>query len=250
MCYNLNMNLLEAFAQLVIFFTVFSVVGYFIEVIFCSIQQRKMTNRGFLFGPCLPIYGFGGTLMALTLSRYSDDPFVVFGMAILICTVLEYFTSYIMEKMFKARWWDYSLTDKFNLNGRICLRNTLAFGIGGCIMIYFALPVLENLLKITPFAVQLIISIILVVILLIDTIISTYANLRVSNMADFNEILGDQTEEIKKYAKLVIKQFFATSEKEKRAAARELKKQQRKIDRRGKKLSKMLGNNEPSQGKQ
>ena len=244
------MNLLEAFVQLVIFFTVFSVVGYFIEVIFCSIQQRKMTNRGFLFGPCLPIYGFGGLFMMFLTRNFVDNVFLTFLISMGIGAIVEYFSSFLLEKIFHVRWWDYSLTDKFNLNGRICLRNTLAFGIGGCIMIYFALPVLENLLKITPFAVQLIISIILVVILLIDTIISTYANLRVSSMADFNEILGDQTEEIKKYAKLVIKQFFATSEKEKRAAARELKKQQRKIDRRGKKLSKMLSNNEPSQGKQ
>ena len=250
MCYNFNMNLLEAFAQLVIYFTVFSVVGYFIEVLFCSIQQRKMTNRGFLFGPCLPIYGFGGLFMMFLTRNVADNIFLTFLISMTIGAVVEYFSSFLLEKIFHVRWWDYSLTDKFNLNGRICLRNTLAFGIGGCIMIYFALPVLENLLKVTPFAVQLIISIILVVILLIDTIISTYANLRVSNMADFNEILGDQTEEIKKYAKLVIKQFFATSEKEKRAAARELKKQQRKIDRRGKKLSKMLGNSGSNQGKQ
>ena len=244
------MNLLEAFAQLVIYFTVFSVVGYFIEVLFCSIQQRKMTNRGFLFGPCLPIYGFGGLFMMFLTRNVVDNIFLTFLISMTVGAVVEYFSSFLLEKIFHVRWWDYSLTDKFNLNGRICLRNTLAFGIGGCIMIYFALPVLDNLLKITPFAVQLIISIILVVILLIDTIISTYANLRVSNMADFNEILGDQTEEIKKYAKLVIKQFFATSEKEKRAAARELKKQQRKIDRHGKKLSKMLSNNDSSQGKQ
>ena len=234
------MSLFEAFVQLVIFFTVFSVAGYFIEVIFCSIQQRKMTNRGFLFGPCLPIYGFGGLLMMFLTRNVVDNVFLTFLISMTTGAVIEYVSSFLLEKIFHVRWWDYSLTDKFNLNGRICLRNTLAFGIGGCIMIYFALPVMENLLRVMPFGLQAAIAIICLVALLIDTAISAYANANVTNMADFSQTVGDQTEEIKKYAKLVIKQFFAPSEKEKRAAARELKKQQRKFSRHRKRISKML----------
>ncbi len=234
------MNLFEAFVQLVLFFTVFAVVGYFIEVLLCSLEQKKMTNRGFLFGPCLPIYGFGGLLMMFLTRNVIDNVFLTFLISMTTGAVIEYTSSFLLEKIFHVRWWDYSLTDKFNLNGRICLRNTLAFGIGGCIMIYFALPIMENLLRITPFGLQIAIAIICLVALIVDTIISAYANAHVANMADFDQILGDQTEEIKKYAKLVIKQFFATSEKEKRAAARELKKQQRKISRHKKRISKML----------
>lgn len=169
-----------------------------------------------------------------------DNVFLTFLISMTIGAVVEYISSFLLEKIFHVRWWDYSLTDKFNLNGRICLRNTLAFGIGGCVMIYFALPIMENLLRITPFGLQVAIAIICLVALIVDTIISAYANAHVANMADFDQILGDQTEEIKKYAKLVIKQFFATSEKEKRAATREIKKQQRKIGKHSKRISKML----------
>jgi len=70
-------------------------------------------------GPWCPIYGFGAVFISLLLSRHAEDPLAVFGLAILICGILEYSASYMLEKIFHARWWDYS-TKKFNLNGRVC----------------------------------------------------------------------------------------------------------------------------------
>ena len=82
--------------------------GWFIEIINGLIQTKKFVNRGFLIGPYCPIYGVGGILITLLLSKYYDDPIVLFFMGIAVCGILEYLTSYIMEKFFKARWWDYS----------------------------------------------------------------------------------------------------------------------------------------------
>ena len=239
MCYNLAMDPM-LFVRLIWYFTVFSVAGYFIEVILCSIDQKRVVNRGFLFGPYLPIYGFGGIFMMYLTRGVRYDFILTFLISMSVGAIVEYISSYVLEKLFHVRWWDYSQTDKLNLNGRICVRNTLAFGVGGCVLIYWALPAINGLLRILPVGVQVAVAIIAAIIFAFDTVISTYANAKVTSMADFNEILGDQTNEIKKYAKLVIKQYFASSEKVRKAAEREAKKQKRLIERKQKQLEKML----------
>lgn len=239
MCYNLAMDPM-LFVRLIWYFTVFSVAGYFIEVILCSIDQKRVVNRGFLFGPYLPIYGFGGIFMMYLTRGVRYDFVLTFLISMTVGAIVEYISSYVLEKLFHVRWWDYSQTDKLNLNGRICVRNTLAFGVGGCVLIYWALPAINGLLRILPVGVQVAVAIIAAIIFAFDTVISTYANAKVTSMADFNDILGDQTNEIKKYAKLVIKQYFASSEKVRKAAEREAKKQKRLIERKQKQLEKML----------
>ena len=99
-------------------FISYSVIGWIMETILKTIEYKKFVNRGFLIGPYCPIYGCGALLMTFLLQGYAEDPIVLFVFNIIICSILEYSTSYIMEKIFKARWWDYSYT-KYNINGRI-----------------------------------------------------------------------------------------------------------------------------------
>lgn len=240
MCYNIVMDIFDFIIRLILYFTVFSIAGYFIEVILCSIDQKRVVNRGFLFGPYLPIYGFGGLLMMYLTKDIRDNFLLTFLISMSVGAIIEYVSSFLLEKIFHVRWWDYSLTDKLNLNGRICMRNTLAFGIGGCILIYSALPGVNALLDFIPKSIQIALAVIAALVFLVDTIVSSYANAKVTNMADFNQIMGDQTNEIKKYAKLVIKQFFASSKEVREAASKELKRQERIIKRRQKQLERML----------
>ena len=86
--------------DLVLLFFIYSLTGWCIEVCLKYIQYHRFINRGFLVGPWCPIYGFGTVFISVLLTRYSEDPFAVFGLAILICGVLEYTTSYMMEKYF------------------------------------------------------------------------------------------------------------------------------------------------------
>ena len=179
-------------------FFIYSFLGWSIEV-FREFQSKKhFVNRGFLIGPICPIYGVGGVLMLLTLSKYKDAPIVLFCMSIIIFSILEYFTSYIMEKLFKARWWDYS-NNKYNLNGRICAETMIPFGLLGMFVIYILNPLLIKLLSYIPSNIIMIVAIILVLIFVIDYIFS------------FNIILGfkgtllklekDSTEEITRKVK-------------------------------------------------
>ena len=117
----------------------YSFLGWVYESALCSITQRKWVNRGFLNGPLCPIYGFGAMLVVGVFGGKGGNLFALFlASAVLTCT-LEYVTSYVMEKLFHARWWDYS-NRKFQLNGRICLEGFLVFGLLSVIIVKWVHP--------------------------------------------------------------------------------------------------------------
>lgn len=130
-------------------FIIYAICGWCMEVICKLIQYKRFINRGFLIGPYCPIYGYGALLITFLLKKYTDDPITLFFMAIIICGTLEYLTSYFMEKIYKARWWDYS-QKKFNLNGRICLETIVPFGILGLFIIYVSNPFLLKKIELLP----------------------------------------------------------------------------------------------------
>lgn len=112
--------------------------GWCIETIYCSFIGEK-GKRGFLNGPYCPIYGFGGLLICYLLIPFRENVFLIFVLSILISTILEYITGYMLEKKYNRKWWDYSKR-KFNIHGRVCLGNAILFGIMGVITIYFIHP--------------------------------------------------------------------------------------------------------------
>lgn len=119
-------------------------LGWVMEVVCKLIQFGRFINRGFLIGPYCPIYGFGAVLVTALLTPFSASPPAVFALAMAVCGTLEYLTSYAMEKLFHARWWDYSHR-RFNLNGRVCAGTLIPFGLMGLGMVYVARPVLFGL---------------------------------------------------------------------------------------------------------
>lgn len=182
-------------------FLIYSFIGWLIEVIGKLIEKHKFINRGFLIGPICPIYGHGCILMILTLSRYKDNPLTLFIYAIFICSLLEYFTSYFMEKIFKARWWDYS-TKRFNLNGRICAETMIPFGILGTLVICVINPIFEYLLNLFNFETIKITAIILFIIYIIDYTISLV--IMFGFKGTLKTVEKDGTEEITKKVKKIL----------------------------------------------
>ena len=182
-------------------FLIYSFIGWLIEVIGKLIEKHKFINRGFLIGPICPIYGHGCILMILTLSRYKDNPLTLFIYAIFICSLLEYFTSYFMEKIFKARWWDYS-TKRFNLNGRICAETMIPFGILGTLVICVINPIFEYLLNLFNFETIKITAIVLFTIYIIDYTISLI--IMFGFKGTLKTVEKDGTEEITKKVKKIL----------------------------------------------
>ncbi len=182
-------------------FMIYSFIGWIIEVINIFLITKKWINRGFLIGPYCPIYGYGSLFIIYFLHSYISNPLVLFLMTIVICSVLEYGTSYIMEKIFKARWWDYS-SSKFNLNGRICLVNMILFGIGGCLILYIANPLITYSLSLIPSQILTITAILFFLIFITDNLVSFKVILNFKKVA--TNIRKDSTEEISKKVKAVL----------------------------------------------
>lgn len=189
---------------IVILFFVYSFIGYIIEVGSIFFEQKKLClSRGFYIGPYLPIFGFGALFILYPLSRYQNDILELYVFSVVLCGILEYFTSYIMEKQYGLRWWDYS-EKKYNINGRICLENLLMFGIVAVILVTFFNPLLVNMINSLPRNVILIFGIVLIIIFAIDYIVSTYIayNVKDSIVTKKN---SDNTQDIKKEIKRLFK---------------------------------------------
>ena len=136
---------MELFSLYFMLFLIYSIIGWFIEVCNSLVVEKKFVNRGFMLGPYCPIYGLSSIIMILYLNQYKDNIITVFLLAVFVCSIMEYIVSYLMEKLFNARWWDYS-DRKFNINGRICLTNALLFGLLCVFLIYIINPFLTILL--------------------------------------------------------------------------------------------------------
>ena len=171
--------------------------GWIMEMILQVVQRHKIVNRGFLIGPYCPIYGFGGLFITLFLTQFKEHPILLFFMAVMVCGILEYLTSYFMEKIFHARWWDYS-KKKFNLHGRICLGTVIPFGIMGIIVIYLVNPFVFAILSNVPENVLNMIAATLATLLLIDSIVSyrIISNVKKTTVKFNQEGVKDNTEEI------------------------------------------------------
>ena len=185
-----------------IMFLCYSIFGWVIECISCSFNQKRFVHdRGFLIGPYCPIYGYGAMYMYFFLNGYASDPIVLFVMGVVGTSALEYFTSYMMEKLFKARWWDYS-NAHFNINGRVCLRNSIAFGILGMAFVYILNPSFMSVLKQIPQTLLIIISVICFIIFVIDNILSFSIMSKLKK--NLTNIRRDSTSDIDKEVKSML----------------------------------------------
>ncbi len=186
---------MEKFTTFFLLFIIYSFLGWLLEVICKLFELKRFVNRGFLIGPICPIYGYGVLGILFLMGDGEVDVLEVFLKSILICSVLEYFTSYIMEKLFKARWWDYSKR-KFNINGRICLETMLPFGILGTFIFYILNPFVLNIVTSIPIVVRNILAIVLLVLYIVDNIISFNVMNKIKK--EINKHHVDNTELIRK----------------------------------------------------
>ena len=137
---------MEKISLYFILFLIYSFLGWLMEVINSLIKEKKFVNRGFLLGPYCPIYGYSSIIMIFYLDKYKEDILTVFLLAVVVCSIVEYLVSLIMEKLFNARWWDYS-NRKFNINGRVCLTNAFLFGLLGVLLVYVINPFLLEIIN-------------------------------------------------------------------------------------------------------
>lgn len=184
---------IQQLESLTLLFFVCSLAGWVMEVACKLVQLRRFINRGFLIGPYCPIYGCGAVAVTVLLSGYRGDPVTVFSLSMLLCGTLEYVTSYLMEKLFHARWWDYS-QKHFNLNGRVCAETLIPFGLFSLLLVEIVQPFCFTLFSRIPDAFRLALCITLCALLATDAIISVTVLGKIRKTANLSG--GDDTENI------------------------------------------------------
>ncbi|MCD7825613.1 MAG: putative ABC transporter permease [Clostridiaceae bacterium] len=130
-------------------FFVFSFLGWIYESTFVSVRSKKLVNRGFLMGPVIPLYGFGAVLVYLLLRPFAKIPSILYLMGMLIATVIEYVTAWLLEIAFHTKWWDYS-NEPYNLKGRVALIPSMFWGILSLFLFDFLQPAADAVIRLIP----------------------------------------------------------------------------------------------------
>lgn len=121
-------------------------LGWICEEIYCLLKTEVLVNRGFMYGPYLPVYGFGAIFIILLLKRFKDKPIILFILSILITGITEYLTGYVLFMIYHRTWWDYSGLF-LNINGYVCLRSVSMFSILSLFLIYVIDPFVNKIIK-------------------------------------------------------------------------------------------------------
>lgn len=162
-----------SFHTYILFFFSFSFVGWIWEVLLHIVEDGVFVNRGTLYGPWLPIYGFGGVAILFLLKRFRKNPFQMFLASFLLCGILEYSTAWFLETFQHLKYWDYS-GYFLNLHGRICLEGLLVFGLGGCGFTYLFAPLLDHLYSKIKLNIRRYLCIGLLMVFFMDTLYATF----------------------------------------------------------------------------
>ena len=195
---------METLLDLVLLFFVFSFAGWCIEVTLKYRQYHRFINRGFLAGPWLPIYGSGAVLITLAMrfvSRWDDGYGATFAVSFFLCGALEYGASWVMEKRFHARWWDYS-QKPMNLHGRVWIGNLILFGLGGVLIFKILDPLLLPQFARLRLPVKEVIAGCLTAVFLADFIVSHFVLKLVKQSVEHSE--ADNTEAIGREVRLLL----------------------------------------------
>lgn len=168
------METVATIATWFLIFVSYSFIGWALEVALGIFIEKRLrpVNRGFLIGPICPIYGFGALLITLVIGQ-TESVLAIFAVSFIGGAILEYITSYIMEKLFHVRWWDYD-NMAFNVNGRVCLQCLVMFGVLGVLVIKVLNPLFLGIYGYIPDTPRLALAIIVFVILAADIIISLW----------------------------------------------------------------------------
>ena len=200
----------ENLINLILLFFAYAFIGWCIEVTLKYFQFRRFINRGFLTGPWLPIYGSGAALITIAvngLSPLESSVGTTFVVSFILCGIVEYMTSFVLEKRFHARWWDYS-QKPMNLHGRVWIGNLILFGLGGVLIVELFNPLLFRHFGLINIRMREILAIALSCVFVADYVMSHFVLKLVKSGVESSE--ADDTEAINKEIHLLLhdRSFF------------------------------------------
>lgn len=189
---------------LLTYLILYSFFGWILESVCKTIEQRKFVNSGFLNGPICPIYGCGAIIMILCLNTLKDNIFLLFIVSFLVLSIWEYIVGVLLEKLFKTKYWDYSHL-KFNIKGRVCLKNSIFWGILGVLFIKYIHPFIETKIILIPLDILIYCNIILYIAVIVDTIVSSVKTVKldktIKKLQELENNIKEKIEELKEQGK-------------------------------------------------
>ncbi|MDR0978675.1 MAG: putative ABC transporter permease [Lachnospiraceae bacterium] len=190
-------------SEIVIYFLIYSFLGWILESVYKTILEKKFINSGFLHSCFCPIYGLAALIMLIFLNEYKHNYVLLFVLAFVLLSAWEYVVGALLEKFFKTKYWDYS-DKKINIKGRVCLDNSIAWAVLGFVFIKWLHPFIVSILEKLPTDETLLISIILFLGVSIDFIITVIKvctiNINLKKLSEITERLKEEMENIKVYA--------------------------------------------------
>ena len=177
-----------------LYFIFYSVLGWVLETIYCSVGQKRFVRRGFLAGPLCPIYGIGTLLIILPLAKFKDSLPLFVIISVVVMTALEYFIGWLLEITTGLKYWDYSRF-KLNIKGRVCLLNSIIWGFLAYAVMFWLHPPIERLFAKIPYNTQVTLAWILAVLLVLDIAYTMHKLAVMARLLKKVEDLREQLEE-------------------------------------------------------
>lgn len=194
----------EQLFNILTYFVIYSFLGWVMESIVRSIAEKKLINTGFLVGPMCPIYGIGAMIMLLFLDRFENNIPLLFIVSIVVLTIWEYLVGVLLETIFKTKYWDYS-DQKFNFQGRVCLTNSICWGILGVLFVKGIHPAIIKLLEKVNIHILHYAIFIIAIVAIVDMIVSVIKvkNIKVTleKIEELNKEIKEKLKEVKKLTK-------------------------------------------------
>lgn len=185
--------------KIIAYFIIYSFIGWLIESVFKSILQKKWVNSGFLNGPFCPIYGIGALIMFLCLNNLNDNIFLIFIVGFIVLSIWEYIVGVFLEKVFNRKYWDYT-GNPLNIKGRVCLFNSIAWGVLAVLFIHYLHPFISSKIDMIPEKILITVVSILLAYIVGDTIQSTIKaktlDKKLEKLKELNETIKEKLSEL------------------------------------------------------
>jgi uncharacterized membrane protein len=187
----------KLYSIVILFFFIYSIIGWLWETVYCSLKAKKFVYRGFLIGPYCPIYGFGITMVLYFIEPFHNNLVLLYLFSTILVTLLEFFTSYCLEKIFHTTWWDYHNVP-FNIQGRIALPVSAFWGAGCVFIVRVVHPFVNKVVEFLYNSFGMTLPVIIVCLLTADTVLSVLNMLSLQKtVKNFHSKLENQAQNLK-----------------------------------------------------
>ncbi|HBA63658.1 MAG TPA: hypothetical protein DCZ20_07365, partial [Lachnospiraceae bacterium] len=178
-----------------LYFFIYGFLGWCTEVAFAAFKEKRFVNRGFLNGPICPVYGFGVGIVVSLLQPFASNLILLYLISTVVVTVLEWFTGFLLEKLFHSRWWDYS-DMPLNLNGYVCLLFSLIWGVACVFIVKIFHPLIVTLTNLLPHSVGIVLILLLGIVLFADLYVTASGILKLNRRLESMEQIAQELHSI------------------------------------------------------